>query len=304
VAIDEAALAALEQRSLRWSMAAAVVLSVLGVTWGVVTSSQVILFDGMYGVLGIGLTWLSMVASRLVVAAPTPKYPFGREALAPLVIAVQGVALLAACVYASIDAVVAIAHGGNEVAAGSALGYGVVTGLGTVVAWLLLRGPASRSELLAAERAQWLASVALSLAVIVAFTLVIALERGGLTTASRYVDPVLVLLVCAALMPVPVRMVRTTLVELLEGAPDPEVQAPVRAAVHDVRELFGLDEPYLRMTKVGNKLYVEADFVVPPGEWHVDDEDRIRRAVLERLAPLPYAIWLNVELTSDPGLAL
>ena len=55
-----------------------------------------------------------------------------------------------------------------------------------------------------------------------------------------------------------------TLVELLEGAPEPEIQLPVRQAVHRVRMQFGLDEPYLRMTKVGPKLYVEVDFLVIP----------------------------------------
>jgi predicted Co/Zn/Cd cation transporter (cation efflux family) len=109
------------------------------------------------------------------------------------------------------------------------------------------------------------------------------------------------LIACAVLVTAPVRMIRTTLVELLEGAPDPEIQAPVRRAVAEVTAEFGLDDPYLRMTKVGRKLYVEADFVVPPEEWDVADSDAVRFALLGRLESLPYQIWLNVDLSGDPA---
>lgn len=292
--------AALERRVLRWSLLATTSLAVIGIGWGIVASSQIILFDGIYGVIGIGLTWLSMAASRLVAAGPTPRYPFGREALAPLVIAIQAVALLAACAYAAADAVLVIVDGGSSVSADAALAYGVVTLVASVVVWLLLRRPARDSELLAAESTQWLVGAGLSLSVAVAFAAVLVIDGSDYANAGRYADPALVLVACLVLAPTPVRMIRTTLVELLEGAPDPEVQAPVRHAVNQVQREFDLDDPYLRMTKVGRKLYVEADFVVNGREWDVADEDEIRRSLQSRLVHLPYTLWLNVELSSDP----
>jgi predicted Co/Zn/Cd cation transporter (cation efflux family) len=293
---------ALERRVLRLSLLATSSMALLGIVWGVVSGSSVILFDGMYGALGMGLTWLSMVASRLVAGGPTAKYPFGREALAPLVIAVQGVALFATCTYATVDAVLVIVDGGSDVSASSAVVYGVITAVAALAVWSAIRGPARRSELLAAEATQWLAGTALSVAVIIAFGVAIVLDRADIGWAGAYVDPVLVIVACAVLVPAPVRMLRTTIVELLEGAPDPEVQKPVRAAVHEVGQEFGLDEPYLRMTKVGRKLYVEVDFLVAGGDWSVADEDRIRRSLLTRLTTLPYDLWLNVELSGEQDL--
>ena len=167
--------------------------------------------------------------------------------------------------------------------------------------WLWLRGPARHSDLLRAEATQWLAGTALSAAVIVAFAAVLVLDRADLGRAGAYVDPALVLVSCAVLIPTPIRMIRETLVELLEGAPDPEVQRPVQLAVNEVREEFGLDDPFLRMTKTGRKLYVEADFLVRGRDWDVSDEDEIRRAILDRLVHLPYDVWLNVELQRRRG---
>ena len=288
---------ALERHVLRWSMVATGSLAVLGVVWGILSGSSVILFDGAYGALGVALTWLAIVASRLVAGGPTAKYPFGREALAPMVITLQGIALLGTCLYASIDAVMVIVDGGSDVSAGSAMVYGFISALTAVAVWLWLRGPARHSDLLRAEATQWLAGTALAGAVIVAFAVVLVLDRAG-----AYVDPALVLVSCAVLIPTPIRMIRTTVVELLEGAPDSEVQRPVQAAVNEVRVEFGLDDPFLRMTKTGRKLYVEADFLVRGRDWDVADEDEIRRAILDRLVHLPYDVWLNVELSGDEDL--
>jgi cation diffusion facilitator family transporter len=298
--IDE--VTTLERRVLRLSLVGTAGLAVLGVVWGITSGSQVVLFDGMYGALGVVLTLLSLLASRLVAGGPTARYPFGREALAPLVIALQGIALLATCGYAAVDAVLVIVDGGSDVSAGSALVYGIITAAVAVTAWWLMRTPARRSELLAAEAAQWLAGTALSVGLVAAFLVVIALDRADMGWAGAYTDPVLVLVACAALVPTPIRMIRTTLVELLEGAPAPEVQKPVRLAVHEIRKEHGLDDFYLRMTKVGRKLYIEVDFLVPGEEWNVADEDRIRRSLLDRLSPLPYDLWLNVELSGDEDL--
>ncbi|MTB28415.1 MAG: hypothetical protein F2923_07210, partial [Actinobacteria bacterium] len=45
-----------EQRSLVISLTAAAVVSVVGIAWGLVVSSQIILFDGLYGVIGTVLS--------------------------------------------------------------------------------------------------------------------------------------------------------------------------------------------------------------------------------------------------------
>ena len=74
------------------------------------------------------------------------------------------------------------------------------------------------------------------------------------------------------------------------------------AAVQAVRIEFDLPEPVVRATKLGERLYVEVDFVVPAGAWDVTGEDRVRRALIDRLKALGYELWANVELTTDPEL--
>jgi predicted Co/Zn/Cd cation transporter (cation efflux family) len=293
-----------ERSALRVSMAATALLSVAGIVWGVVSGSQIVLFDGVYAAVGIGLTGLALHASRLIAGGPTERYPYGREALSPLVIALQGVAMLATCAYGSVDAVLTIVGGGSGVIPASALWYGVLSLVAAVAGWAWLRPRGLRSELLAAEAQAWLVGAGLSIGMIVAFGLVLLMNRAGNAHWGRFADPVLVLIASAALAPAPVRMIRRTLTELLEGSPGADIHDLVRRALNDVRDTYGLTEPVLRLTKLGPKLYVEVDFVVAAERWRVADADRVRRDLLDRLsAVLPYQLWLNVELTGDPAWA-
>jgi predicted Co/Zn/Cd cation transporter (cation efflux family) len=218
-----------------------------------------------------------------------------------LVIAVQGMALLGTCLYAIVTSIQSILDGGSEVDAGSAALYGLITTVGALAVWFHLRRYAAQSELVGAETAQWAAGWLLSLGMLVAFGAVLLLEGTSYDAIARYVDPVLVLVVCVAFLPAPFRMVRTTVVELLEGAPPADVQAPVRAVVDEVTAEFGLREPVVRMSKLGTKLYLEVDYLVEAGRWDVSDADRVRHALRDRLARLPYTVWLNVDLSTDPA---
>ena len=193
-----------ERAALTGSIVASAVCGGLAVVWGVLSGARIILFDGAYALIGIGIAGLSLRIAHAVAAGPTRRFPFGRDALTPMMVVAQGVALVATLFYAGADAV----------------------------------------------------------------------------------DPVLVLVACAVLVPTPLRLLRSGTVELLEGEPSAEISDAVRATVEEVRQRFGLDEPIVRLHKLGRKLYVEVDFVVEPGEWDVSEEDGVRRAVADGLAPL------------------
>jgi divalent metal cation (Fe/Co/Zn/Cd) transporter len=67
-----------------------------------------VLFDGVYSLIGLSLSGVALWASRTIAAGPVPRYPYGRESLVPLVITLQGVALAATCVYAAVDTALTI----------------------------------------------------------------------------------------------------------------------------------------------------------------------------------------------------
>lgn len=292
-----------ERSALLGSAVAAAVLGSGAAVWGLLAGSGVILFDGIYTAAGVALVGVSALASRAAASAPGGRYPFGRHGATPLAVAMQGGALLATLVYGVADAVGTLLAGGSDGDPGSLVAYGAVSAVVSagVASWV--RRAAPGSELGHAEVVSWRAGAWLSLVVALGGVAGLVLERAGRDAAVPYVDPALLLLAVALVGSLPLRLIRDGMHELLEGEPPAEVAQEVTRAVAVAREAFGLPEPLVRATKLGGRLYLEVDFVVEPGRWDVDEEDRVRRAVLDGLARVPLDVWATVELTTDPELA-
>lgn len=286
------------------SIAATAALGVLGVVWGVAVGSQMILLDGVYAVVGIVLSWLLVKASRLSRQGPTRNFPYGREAATPIVIGIQGFVLAATLVYAAVEAVATIREGGSDFVPGWAIVYSVIATVGSVITWRWLNARIDGSELLDAETTAWRIGALRGAGMVVGFSILALMIDTSWDGAAPYVDSVMVLITCVAFMGAPIRMMRDTVIELLEGSPADDVQHAVHQHVDAVRAEFDLADLEVRMTKVGPKLYVEIDGQVAP-DVTVTQEHDVRTTLRERLETLPYEIWLNLELTprTDPSTA-
>lgn len=285
-----------ETRALTWSLIVTIVLSVAALALGIGLGIRVLVFDGAFGAIGMATTWMALVAARVSRAEPSRLHPFGRATIIPLVVAIQGVAALATLIVAAGDAVIVILRGGQEVAVGVVAAYGVVVAVvSTGVAMWLGR---TRTDLVRAEALQWRSGATRSAIIAVGAGLALLLAASAFSQLLPYVDPALVLISCLLVAPLPLSLIRSGAGELLEGAPPPAVAAQVDAAVADAASAFGLEAPIVRSSKAGHRLYLEVIFRVTPG-WSVDQQDDIRRHILERLDGLGLEIWPWVELTAD-----
>jgi predicted Co/Zn/Cd cation transporter (cation efflux family) len=301
---DPTGATAAERSALRDSAVAGAVLGSAAVLWGLATRSGVVLFDGVYTLAGIALVAVSAAASHAAGSGPTARYPFGRHAATPLAVAMQGAALTATLVYGVADAVGTLLSGGSTGDSLPLLVYGAgSTVISLAAAWWVRRRGAG-SELAQAEVVSWRAGAALSAVIAVGGVVGLVLERAGLHEVAVYVDPALLLLAVALVSPMAVQLVRDGMHELLEGVPPAPLAADLDRIVAGFAAERGLPEPVLRATKLGRRLYVEVDFVVAPGRWAVDEEDVVRRDLIARLDTLPADVWANVELTTDPALAV
>lgn len=290
-----------EHRALVVSLIGTSGFAVLGITLGIVSGSHMILFDGLFSLIGVALSAMALSAARVAIAEPSPRYPFGKESFTPLVIGIEGVALLATCVYAVIDAVRTILDGDGEVIGGWGISYAVIAVIiPAAIAWWLPR-MAPTSNLVTTEATQWKVGAAFGVAMLIAFVGANLIDAAGRPDIAALVDPALVLVAVALFVIEPFKMLHTTWDELFEAAPREELIGPVRRIVGGVCDTFGLEEHHLRATKVGSKLYVEIVFVVEP-DWRVCESDEVRQRLVRELDTLPVDPWLTVEFTSYPQL--
>jgi predicted Co/Zn/Cd cation transporter (cation efflux family) len=290
---------ALERRALRVSIVMSTTIGGLGIVIGLVAASQTVLLDGAYAFVGVVVTWLALLVSRLVARGPTKDYPYGREALTPLVVAVQGFVLFGVIAYASVDAVLTIRDGGADVSAGAALAYAVASTVLAVVTWRWLARRAAISDLIRAEVAGWQISAVLGAGMVVGFVVLLVLKDSSWSAAAPYVDPVMLIVLSCVMVPAPLAMVRSTLVELLEGAPGADVQSDVRAVVVSVHTRRELPVPEVQMTKLGAKLYVDVEGLAP-SSFTLSQEQQLREEVEAALDAMPFDVWLSYQLLPEP----
>ena len=300
--------AAAERRLLLFSVWASAAFAVISSVWGIVSGSSMIVFDGLYSFVSIGLSGLAVLTLRFVGRGPDERFPWGREAAEPVVVVLKAATLGALCVYAGIGGIADLLKGGREVKVGWAIVYAVIaTAASLIVGLVLKRGTQSESpagpgrDLVRAEAAEWLGDALLSVGVLVGFLFAWLLTSRGEAHLAGYVDPAMVVLVSAAFLVVPLRLVIGGMREVLSMSPPEDVQLQLREVVEDVQSRYGLQESVVRAAKVGSRMDIEVDYVVGPDSSvvTVTDCDAVRSELYERLSALGYEKSVVVAFTND-----
>jgi cation diffusion facilitator family transporter len=295
-----------DQRLLMISIWASAGFAVLSSVWGILSGSSMIVFDGVYSFVSIGLSVLAVLALRFSRRGADERFPWGRDAAEPLVVVIKAATLGALCAYAAIGGIVDIVNGGREVAVGSAVVYAAVATLGGLAVGLVLRrATRDGSDLVRAEAAEWLGDTLLSLGVLIGFLVAYVLVAAGRADVAAYVDPVMVTVVSLAFLWVPIKLIISSLREILSMAPEAEVLDKLRACVVAVEERYAFSESFLRASKVGNRMDIEIDFVVGAESpvRTIADSDTVREDLYEQLAALGYERSVVVTFTADPRWA-
>lgn len=294
--------AARDQRLLMFSIWASAGFAVLSSVWGILSGSSMIVFDGLYSFVSIGLSVLAVLTLRFSRREADERFPWGREAAEPLVVMIKAATLGALCAYAAVGGILDIVDGGREVAVGSAVVYAAVATLGGLAVGLVLRR-ASRdgSDLVRAEAAEWVGDALLSVGVLIGFLIAYALVAAGRTDLAAYVDPGMVTIVSLAFLWVPIKLIVSSLREILSMAPEADVLDELRASVAAIKERYAFSESFLRASKVGNRMDIEIDFVVDAESAvrTIVDSDTVREDLHERLAALGYERSVVVTFTAD-----
>ncbi|NWN91926.1 cation transporter [Marinobacter adhaerens] len=274
-------LIARENMALGVSAVAAALFAVAGITWGLWIDSLVILFDGAYSLVSLLLSLLSLYAARIVRRPANEKYPLGRGAVQPLVIAVKGMVITLVCVLSLASAVAAVLEGGRAVSADKALVFAGVSVLGCALVWLYLKWAEGRepSGLVVAEQRQWFMDSVLSAAVLLGFGVAWGMEQSTWSGWAVYADPAMMIAISVYFIVVPVKMTVGAVRELMLAAPSAEVTEEVHRALHAV----GLVPEQVRMVKLGPDLMMEVSL---PADW-TGGTQRLKWRLLRQLTGLP-----------------
>lgn len=248
----------LERRALTISTIGYSVLGVLGVVFAALTGSDAILLDGVYSLVSVLLALVSARVARIVERPDSAQFHFGYATFEPLLNTCRVMTVLGIDAFALFAAIEALLAGGRPLQTGLAIVYGVVSA-GASLAMSLSQHRLSRrvrSPLLAVDARNWFVDGMVSTSVALAFALALVLEASGAAAWVPYVDPLLVVILVLATLPVPLRALLENLPQLMLAAPRPDVQDRVRRVVHAELADHPGEAVAVRMLEIGRFFYV------------------------------------------------
>ena len=304
-----------EQGFLRVSIAMTIFVAALGIVFGLLSGSFSIVFDGVYSLGDAGMTILALTVSSLIARSTQGdslpgvlrnRFTMGFWHLEPIVLGLNGILLMAVAIYALINAVLTIAHGGYETRFDMAIVYATITLLVCVtMAWIGCRtNRRLRSDFVSLDIRAWMMSGGITAALLVAFLAGLAVKDTPLSWIGPYVDPVVLALVCLVVIPLPVGAVRQAFSEILLITPV-ELKAHVDRVAAECVEREGFLTYRAYVAKVGRAMQVELYFVAPKDQppKPLEEWDGIRDRVGAAIGGEEKDRWLTIAFTTDVAWA-
>lgn len=295
--------ATLEQRALKISIFVTLVVSTLGIVFGLLSGSRSVLFDGVFSSIDAAMSGLALVVARLVVREASQRFQHGYWHLEPLVAGLNGSILLLLCFYAFLNAVQGLMSGGNELSFGIAVIYAVVV-TAVCAAMAIYQCKLNRqvgSELVRIDMHGWVMATSITAALLLAFAIAWVMEHTAYAHLTPYVDSLLLSLLTLCLLPVPIGIVRRALVDIFLIAPS-AVDSEVHMAMEPIMKQPGLLSYTSHVAKSGRGYFIEIHIVTSPdfaSHHGVVELDDIREQIAQRISIAPEHCWFTVAFTAD-----
>ncbi len=293
----------LEKRGLWLSILGALFMAGLGIGFAILTSSDAVLLDGLFSLIGFAIGLVSLRVATLVRRPDDELYHFGYAAYEPMLNLTKGLLMAFVTIFALVSAVEVVLHGGREIEAGWASVYAWIAAAGCFTIAIRQRVLARRtaSPLLVVDSKNWLIDGFMSVAVGIAFLVAIFLVDTSYVYLLPYADPAVVIILVVLSLPIPFKIIRDNWNQMLGRAPDEALQQKARAAVARVLDDSQEYDTKIRMDQLGRLTYLQL-YVVIKGSLDPDVSlvDGCREEVHDALRGEFDNLALDVIFTRDP----
>lgn len=297
-----------EKNTLMLSASGALFFAVLGVVWGIVIDSSMIVFDGLYSLISLFLSILAIFITGYISKNDFEKFPFGKRVLEPITVAFNSIVLTVMCSITFINSAKEILTGGKAVDAELALGYSIISILGCLIVYRVLARNNKKicSDIIKAESNQWLMDTLVSVAVLVGFLICTILDKTSLAYLSKYIDPLMVVITSAIFIRVPITTLIKSFKEILNRNADKDINDEIYTIVKDVEKEYNFEDSITRVSKIGKELRIEIDFVFNEQSKlnKLEEMDNVREYVYRSMSNIQLDKWLNVNFTGDKKWAI
>lgn len=300
-----------ESGVLRVSITVTLLISSLGIVFGLVSGSFSIIFDGVYSLVDASMSLLSLVVVNLISSYAVSsdlsrklreRFSVGFWHLEPMVLFLNGTLLIGVAVYALVNAAGSLLEGGRELEFDWAIVYAVITVIACITI-AVLEARANRrigSAFVRLDVKGWMMSAGITAALLVAFIIGFSVQETEWEWISPYIDPSVLAVVCLLIIPLPISTIRQALSDILLVTP-----ADLREHVEKVAKAFvakhGLVSHRAYVARVGRSRDIELYFIVPsdgPART-INEWDALRDEIGREIGDEGPDRWLTIVFTGD-----
>ena len=275
----------------------------LGLGFAFYTKSNSILFDGVYSLIALCISIVTLKVSKLAELPDDDLFHFGYTQFEPLVNVFRALFVLVACVFAIFSAVQSLLIGGNPLKFGFAVIYGAVASSGCFAVGFYLKHKAKKtnSGLLQVDAVEWLVDGLISFAVLVGFVVGFALQQTKWHDMTPFVDPILLILITIFALPVPIKILLSNVREIVSMAPPDSFVSQIQGQLEKATRDIPLEDYEFRVVKQGRQTFILVHLMVSD-EFHfntVADLDAIRKKMKQQILEFNPEIVMEVLFIKD-----
>jgi len=294
---------AINKKVLKRSVIFIIIYTIIALIVGFLTSSQVIIFDGIFNLAGVALTYLSIFALKFINKPDNLNYPFGKETFEPFIAITQYFIILYICITTITSSVRIILDGGHIVNTIYGILYGFITAGYSIGVYIYLK-IITKNQITSigkVELDQWKFGCFLSIGIFIGFGISWIMEKTVLAEYSYYTDPILTILITLIFCKTAIFAIKGCVRELLMAKPSEDIVKLINKNLETFNTNYGLSNHVLRLGKVNNKLIIEIAYIINT-KSKMDSimmQDQIRIDLTQKLSEIPYEKWINVTFTGD-----
>jgi cation diffusion facilitator family transporter len=296
-----------EKRLLTLSFYVAGLFVFVALGFAFITHSSAILFDGIYSLIAFFMALLTLKVANLVQMPDDDRFHFGYTAIEPTLNLFKSLIIIATCLYAVVGSVNSLMTGGNSAEYGLAMIYGALATLGcfAVSGYMKHQGKSLRSDLVGVDARTWFVDGVLSVSILVGFAIAYFIEQTSFAAYAPLVDPILLIVLGTAILPIPGKIMLDSLKEVINKAPPEAITAVIEKKLKQTLSGVPYEHVEVRISKRGRDLYILVHIIVAESfsVATISELDDIRISCEAAMREWDASIIMDILFIKDPKLA-
>lgn len=296
-----------EKRLLTLSFYVAGLFVFVALGFAFITHSGAILFDGIYSLIAFFMALLTLKVANLVQKPDDDRFHFGYTAIEPTLNLFKSIIIIATCLYAIVGSINSLMAGGNSAEFGLAIIYGAIATIGcfAVSFYMKHQGRQLRSDLVGVDAHTWFVDGVLSASILLGFALAYFIEQTSFADYAPLIDPLLLILLGTAILPIPGKIMLDSLNEVINKAPPEAVTVVIEKKLKQTLVAVPYEHVEVRISKCGRDIYLLVHIIVD-GSFSVatiSELDDIRISCEAAMLEWNPSILMDILFIQDPKLA-